>query len=157
MPGADARTAVPEGYCPGRPEFTIASSCCALYDPVDRRLSWANAGHPSPVIVNADRCEQLAAPIGAILGAAAESVYQETETAIEPGTHLLLYTDGLVERRSLSDAETTEHLLAIAADPEPDLEAYADRILAGAHSDTDDDKCLIAVRFSGSRAPSVGH
>lgn len=129
-------------------EFTIASSCCALYDPAERHLSWANAGHPSPVIVSADRCEQLAAPIGAILGATAESVYQEAETTIEPGTHLLLYTDGLVERRSVSDAETIEHFLAVAAGPEADLEAYADRILAGAHSDTDDDRCLIAVRFS---------
>jgi serine phosphatase RsbU (regulator of sigma subunit) len=132
-----------------RPEFTIASSCCALYDPAEHRLTWANAGHPSPVLVGvaAGRAGTLEAPIGTMLGAAAASVYEEAEVVIEPGDHLLLYTDGLVERRRQSDEESTAHLLAMAAEPGPDLDAYADRLVAGAHSDTDDDVCLIAVRF----------
>ena len=33
------------------PSSTLASACCALYDPADRRLRVANAGHPSPVLV----------------------------------------------------------------------------------------------------------
>jgi PAS domain S-box-containing protein len=130
-----------------RPAFAIASSCCAIYDPADRRLRWANAGHPSPVLVTADGAEPLQAPIGTMLGAVASSGYQEAEMTVEPGDHLLLYTDGLVERRRQSDEEATEHLLDMAVGPDPDLEAYVGRILAGARSDTDDDTCLIAVRF----------
>ena len=132
-----------------RPEFTIASSCCALYDPAERTLTWANAGHPSPVLVavRSGTAATLEAPIGTMLGAAAMSLYEEDVVAIEPGDHLLLYTDGLVERRRQSDEESTGHLLAMAEDPDGDLDSYADRLVSGAHSDTDDDVCLIAVRF----------
>lgn len=132
-----------------REEFTIASSCCALYDPRRRVLRWANAGHPSPVLVTARGAAVLEAPIGTMLGAGAGSVYQEEETAVEAGSHLLLYTDGLIEHRKRSHEQTTAALLAAAADPEADLDDYADRILADADSDTDDDVCLIAVRFHG--------
>jgi serine phosphatase RsbU (regulator of sigma subunit) len=132
-----------------RQEFTIASSCCALYEPAEHRLTWANAGHPSPVLVPAaaGRAATLEAPIGTMLGAASVSVYEEAVVTIEPGDHLLLYTDGLVERRRQSDEESTAHLLAMAEQPDGDLDAYANRLVAGAHSDTDDDVCLIAVRF----------
>ena len=129
------------------PAFTIASACCALYDPAERRLRWANAGHPPPVLVGAGGAAPLRAPIGTMLGAAAGSTYQEAVADVVTGDVVLFYTDGLVERRGQSHDETTVDLLALAADPEPDLDAYLDRVLAGAHSDTDDDTCLIAARF----------
>jgi serine phosphatase RsbU (regulator of sigma subunit) len=59
---------------------------------------------------------------------------------------LLLYTDGLIERRHGAEDDITP-LLAAAASPEDDLESYVARLLSGARSDTDDDTCLIAVRF----------
>jgi hypothetical protein len=60
---------------------------------------------------------------------------------------LLLYTDGLVERRRVGDDETTAHLLDQTRYPDADLDRYADRLLDGARSDTDDDVCVLAVRF----------
>jgi len=128
------------------PTFTLASACCALYDPADRRLRWANAGHPSPVLVRAGTAEPLAALGGTMLGAVSEGSYREAVLDVAVGDVLLLYTDGLVERRHGAEDDITP-LLCAAARPEDDLQSYVDRILSGARSDTEDDTCLIAVRF----------
>jgi serine phosphatase RsbU (regulator of sigma subunit) len=128
------------------PSFTLASACCALYDPADRRLRWANAGHPSPVLVRSGTAEPLAALGGTMLGADSEGRYCEAVLDVAVGDVLLLYTDGLVERRRGGEDEIAP-LLAAAARPEDDLGSYVDRLLSGARSDTEDDTCLIAARF----------
>jgi PAS domain S-box-containing protein len=128
------------------PSFTIASACCVLYDAADRRLRWANAGHPRPVLVRAGRAEPLAALGGTMLGADSEGSYSEAVLDVGIGDVLLLHTDGLVERRHGPEDEVG-HLLAAAACPEDDLERYVDRVFSRARSDTDDDACLLAVRF----------
>jgi PAS domain S-box-containing protein len=130
------------------PEFTIASACCALYDPADRRLCLANAGHPSPVLVRGGEARELPRPSGGVLGVDPDDEYGEETVVLEPGDVLLLYTDGLVERRRHSPEENTASLLHEAARPPADLEAYVDRILRRVRSDTDDDTCLLAVRFT---------
>ena len=130
------------------PEFTIASACCALYDPSSRRLCLANAGHPSPVLVRAGEARELPRPSGGVLGVDPDDEYGEETVVLEPGDVLLLYTDGLVERRRHSPEENTASLLREAARPPADLEAYVDRILRRVRSDTDDDTCLLAVRFT---------
>ncbi len=128
------------------PSFTMASACCVLYDPADRRLRWANAGHPRPVLVRAGRAQPLAALGGTMLGADSEGSYSEAVLDVGIGDVLLLYTDGLVERRHGHEDEAGQ-LLAAAACPDDDLERYVDRVLSRARSDTDDDACLMAVRF----------
>ncbi|HET9168863.1 MAG TPA: SpoIIE family protein phosphatase [Actinospica sp.] len=130
------------------PEFTIASACCAVYDPVRRRLTLASAGHPDPVLVRDGEAVPLEKPQGGMLGVDPDGAFEETEHLIEPGDVLLLYTDGLIERRRRAPEENIASLLEHAADPPQDLEAYADRILHRVRSDTDDDACLVAVRFS---------
>jgi PAS domain S-box-containing protein len=128
--------------------FTIASACVALYDPADRRLCIANAGHPSPVLVRAGAARAVPKPAGTILGVDANADYDEVEVVLEPDDVLLLYTDGLIERRRHSPDENIARLLAEALPTEPDLEAYVDRILESVESDTDDDTCILAVRFT---------
>ncbi len=128
------------------PSATLASACCALYDPVGRRLRVANAGHPSPVLVAGGTARPLAAPGETMLGADPESSYSETVLEMGAGDVLLLYTDGLVERRRGS-GDDVAGLLAAAVSRSDDLESYVDRVLSLARSDTDDDTCLLAVRF----------
>ena len=129
-------------------DFTIASSCCAVYDPAARTLRLADAGHPSPVLVRGGRAEALPKPSGAMLGMDPGTTFEEQEHAILPDDFLLLYTDGLIERRRLTPDRSTELLLEQSADPPPDLDAYTDRILRHMRSDTDDDACLLVVRFT---------
>ena len=82
-----------------------------------------------------------------MLGADPRAVYEDCEADVASGDVLLLYTDGLVERRRVGDDETIAHLLHQTRYPDADLDRYADRILDGARSDTDDDVCVLAVRF----------
>ncbi len=128
--------------------FTIASACVALYDPADRRLRIANAGHPSPVLVRGGVARALPKPAGTMLGVDADGEYDEVDIGLEPGDVLLLYTDGLIERRRHSPDENVARLLAEAGPAEADLDAYVDRILERVESDTDDDTCILAVRFT---------
>ena len=129
------------------PEFTIASACCAVYDPARRVLSLASAGHPNPVLVRGGRAAIVAKPQGGMLGVDPEGAFEEQEHVIEPGDVLLLYTDGLIERRRRAPEDNIASLLDYATRPTEDLEAYADQILRRVRSDTDDDACLLAVRF----------
>jgi serine phosphatase RsbU (regulator of sigma subunit) len=129
------------------PEFTIASACCAVYDPARHSLDVASAGHPDPVLVRDGVARPLPKPQGGMLGVDPDGAFEQAEYAVEPGDVLLLYTDGLIERRRRSPEENIACLLEHAAHPTEDLEAYADRILRRVRSDTDDDACLLAVRF----------
>jgi serine phosphatase RsbU (regulator of sigma subunit)/PAS domain-containing protein len=129
------------------PQFTIASACVLLWDPANRRLTWGNAGHPAPLRIRGGMGTPLYDAVGPMLGADPFAVYEDSEADVESGDVLLLYTDGLVERRRVGDDETIAHLLYQTRYPDVDLDRYADRILDGARSDTDDDVCVLAVRF----------
>ena len=129
------------------PQFTIASACALLWDPATRRLTWGNAGHPAPLRIRAGVTTPLYESVGPMLGADPHAVYEDCEADVASGDVLLLYTDGLVERRRVGDDETFAHLLYQTRYPDADLDRYADRILDGARSDTDDDVCVLAVRF----------
>jgi serine phosphatase RsbU (regulator of sigma subunit) len=64
------------------------------------RLRWSNAGHPPPVVVDGDGLvSTLGTPPDRPLGIGADCPRSETEVVLEPGSTLLLFTDGLVERR----------------------------------------------------------
>ena len=63
-------------------------------------LRWSNAGHPPPVLVHGDGLVRtLETPPDRPLGIGADCPRSETELVLHPGTTLILFTDGLVERR----------------------------------------------------------
>jgi hypothetical protein len=47
----------------------LGTAICGLYDPADRTLRWARAGHLPPLLVRDGRAEQLPLPEGLLLGA----------------------------------------------------------------------------------------
>ena len=63
------------------------------------------------------------------------------------GDTLLLFTDGLIERRANSISDALREFTAAAVPAGQDVASHADRILARATSDTGDDACLVAVRI----------
>ncbi|WP_312018564.1 SpoIIE family protein phosphatase [Streptomyces sp. I05A-00742] len=75
-----------------------ATMVLGRYDPTERCLTWAQAGHMPPLLVRRGKPEYLTPPEGILLGATLRPSYREATCRIEPGDHLLLYTDGLVER-----------------------------------------------------------
>jgi serine phosphatase RsbU (regulator of sigma subunit)/PAS domain-containing protein len=125
----------------------LGTAICGLYDPADRSLYWARAGHLPPILVRNGRAGQLPLPEGLLLGADPDARYTEEVTTLRLGDTLLMFTDGLIERRDEPIDEGLETLLRVASRPVGDIGDYADLLLAEAASNTGDDACLVAVRI----------
>jgi hypothetical protein len=138
----------------------VGTVVCGLYNPQTRVLRWARAGHLPPVLVRGGTARALPLPGGVLLGMDPDATYEEAVQSLEPGDILLLFTDGLIERRGDSIEDVLAEFVAglgpgAAGRPEapnltgPNLTAaaQADEILASAVSDTGDDACLVAVRI----------
>lgn len=125
-----------------------ATAVCALFDPATRRLRWARAGHLPPIVVGAGEATALPLTRGPLLGALPEPEYEENEIRLEPDQTVLMYTDGLVERRDATWQESLAHLLANAESPADTPGELLDRLLAYSKSDTDDDTCLIGIHVA---------
>ncbi|MEU5158335.1 SpoIIE family protein phosphatase [Streptomyces sp. NPDC020875] len=80
-------------------EVYLATCVYAVYDPVTRRCTFANAGHLPPVLVEpGEEALLLDVPPGLPLGVGGEP-FEEVEVELPEGALLALYTDGLVESR----------------------------------------------------------
>jgi serine phosphatase RsbU (regulator of sigma subunit) len=126
------------------PEHT-ASVAAGYFDPATRVLSWAQAGHPPPVLVRGALAWPLDPPDGILLGAG-EAGYAAGFVRLRRDDLLLLYSDGLVERRdrSLDDGLAT---LADAARGVNDPEQVITSVLrALGTTDPEDDTCLVALQ-----------
>jgi hypothetical protein len=123
----------------------VGTAVCGLYDPVSRALRWARAGHMPPVLVRDGVARELSLPEGVLLGVQSGARYQEVTTSLRPGDALLLFTDGLIERRHEAIDDSMNSLLRIASRPVDSIASYADHLLGNAPSDTGDDACLVAV------------
>jgi serine phosphatase RsbU (regulator of sigma subunit) len=126
---------------------TIGTVVCGKYDPASRALRWARAGHIPPVLVRDGAARLLPTVHGLILGADLDVPYQEEITHLRPGDVLLLFTDGLVERRDVGIDDAIDSLLRGASRQVDDISAYADHLLSHAEANTGDDACLVAVRI----------
>ncbi|MFE5679816.1 SpoIIE family protein phosphatase [Streptomyces erythrochromogenes] len=127
-------------------KHVTATAVCGLFDPSTRVLRWARAGHLPPVLVRGGRAEAFPLIEGLLLGALPDVAYGEREVQLEPDDTLLMFTDGLVERRDSSVQDSLGHLVNAAAAGSGDLDARLDRLLAGSRSDTDDDTCVIGIQ-----------
>jgi chemotaxis family two-component system sensor kinase Cph1 len=115
------------------------------------RLRWASAGHLPPVLVAADGGVQVhdTPRPGLLLGVDPARPRREHVTEIEPGSTLLIYTDGLVERRDQVFDEGVALLAeALPALRERPVAELCDLLLAGLLPDgAEDDVALVAVRL----------
>jgi serine phosphatase RsbU (regulator of sigma subunit) len=117
-----------------------------------RRLRWSNAGHPPPLLLHAKGSgrapEFLDSPPDLLLGLLDHAERSDHELPLSPADTLLLFTDGLVERRDRSMTLGLQ-VLAESADTEdgPDLDLFVDRLLPRVLGDLhQDDVAVLAVR-----------
>jgi serine phosphatase RsbU (regulator of sigma subunit) len=78
----------------------LGSAVCCRYRPETRTLTWAQAGHPAPLLFRDGTGRMLSAPDGVLLGATSGASYGQAEETLEAGDLLLLHTDGLVPGHS---------------------------------------------------------
>ncbi|MGR8008491.1 SpoIIE family protein phosphatase [Streptomyces hypolithicus] len=138
-------------------EVYLATCVYAVYDPVTRRCTFANAGHLPPILVEpGEEALLLDVPPGMPLGVGGEP-FEEVEVEVPEGALLALYTDGLVESR---DQPLDEGLLAFRAalaDPVRPLEDVCDHVLSTLDTrHGEDDIALLLARIQGLPAGSVG-
>jgi anti-sigma regulatory factor (Ser/Thr protein kinase) len=98
-----------------------------LYGVIDAgrtSFTFVNGSHPPPLIVRPDgTAELVASEILPPIGSPVTQAVSETRVDLEPGATLVLYTDGLVERRGERLAARQEELHEVArhAPAEPEL------------------------------------
>lgn len=123
-----------------------------LVDPRSHLIIYSSAGHPPPVLLHLDgTCDLLDQATDPPLGARPEHVPRpQTGLAYRAGDVLVLYTDGLIERRSedidAGMARLTETLTAHCTEQPAHL---ADSILAdlGVSGGSNDDIALLVARL----------
>jgi PAS domain S-box-containing protein len=129
----------------GEPMATLAY---ATLHPASGRLRLVLAGHPAPLVRDADGVRVLDVDPGLPLGALPGGRHPERVVELAPGATVLLFSDGLVEsrRRGVGDG-VTELARAFDAGPSPLSELCAEllaQLTSGGH---EDDVALLAVRL----------
>jgi PAS domain S-box-containing protein len=122
-----------------------------LYLVLDREtgeLSFSAAGHPPPLVLAPDGPQFLDGGRSVPIGASDPAVFREASAVLPPGSSLLLYTDGLVERRDEALDKRLEKLAAVAGGAGEDLNALCDRVIEAVldRGEPGDDVALLAVR-----------
>ena len=137
----------------------FASAIFGLLSVDQRRFTWANAGHPPAVLVRGDgAATTLDRPRGLVLGVRDDVDYPEGDMAVGVQDLLVLYTDGLVERRGESLDVGIGRLVDLAersAARGPSSDAVAERLLESllARQARTDDVCLLTVWMMGVPEP----
>jgi serine phosphatase RsbU (regulator of sigma subunit) len=131
---------------------------CVLLDPATGELSYATAGHPPILVVHAaGGTTYLNGGRGLPLGVARAPARASATTRLAPGDQLVLYTDGLYERRREPPDVGLDRLANLAAEahglPPTELShALADGMLAGAAPE--DDVCVLVAVAADTAAHS---
>ena len=131
-------------------ESAFATVVYAVVDPRKGVFRFSSAGHPPPVVAYPDgRVELLEDGRGLPLGTGMRPQYRQAVVELPAGGVLVLYSDGLVERRGQSIDDGFERLVAAVReapkDPERLLEHILDRVVGDAPRT--DDIALLAARL----------
>jgi serine phosphatase RsbU (regulator of sigma subunit) len=129
----------------------LLASCVYLHlDLTDHRVFMARAGHPQPLLRDPDgRVHILDLAGGPLLGIDPSAVYPTTALPLHPGSVLVLYTDGLIERPGIDIEDALAGLATrLTLNADRPLEQLADHLLGDGTSSDDrrDDTALLLLR-----------
>jgi serine phosphatase RsbU (regulator of sigma subunit)/type II secretory pathway pseudopilin PulG len=127
----------------------FATVLVGLVDLPTRRVTLANAGHPEPLVVSEGKAVYASTEVGPPLGTS-PARYRTTSFTMRPGSLLLAYTDGIVERRDEHlDVGLARLAAAVTVLDTRNLDAGLDEILRrmvpGA---SEDDIALLALGWT---------
>src|SRR5215213_2423445 len=129
-------------------EDAMATVIYLVLDRETGEVSYSSAGHPPPLVLTPDGPRFLEGGRSVPIGASDPAVFREASAVLPPGSSLLLYTDGLVERRDVGLEERLDQLAEVAGGATDDLDALCDRVidLVLGEGDPGDDVAILAVR-----------
>jgi serine phosphatase RsbU (regulator of sigma subunit) len=137
-------------------------SCIYLiYDAWSRELTFANAGHAAPLMTSGGTVRPLEVRHkGVLLGVRGRGIrglptYREQNVTLPPGAALVLYTDGLTDRRARADGDghySEAEAVALLRDALVAAPASAEALVVAAEAavpgDIDDDMAILVFRSS---------
>jgi serine phosphatase RsbU (regulator of sigma subunit) len=132
----------------------LATAVLAQVAP-DGLLRWSNAGHPPPLVRAPDGTVTVLDGHDFLLGMPLEgAALREFGVRPEPGSVVLFYTDGLIERRGVPLGECIDRLARVFGRAHGDLDAVADRVLMEMLRDSarEDDTCLLMFGITAGDA-----
>lgn len=139
--------------------LSYATCVLGIVDAASGAFRWSSAGHPPPLLVRGGSARLLEGGGGALLGVAAGTESGEGEAALEDGDFLVLYTDGLVERRRESISEGLDRLVRVAsAAGATSAEGLCSALVSGLlpqGTARDDDVAILVARLQRKRSGTV--
>ena len=138
------------------PESRLVSLVYVVYNPRTGEVRYANAGHPTPVVIDREgRCRALDPVVGMAIGVRTQVQFGEGTATLEPGETLILYCDGLTRARDHAGQEFGTKGIegAFAAGPPASAKEAAERIFEGVKRfgegrRIEDDMVCLALRRS---------
>jgi sigma-B regulation protein RsbU (phosphoserine phosphatase) len=137
-------------------ESSFVTAFFGIYDPISRKIIYALAGHDPPLRKSADgKIERLPDVDGLPLGVMDDTEFAEQTMQLDPGDILFLFTDGITEASSPTDALFgLKGIQASLAPPAGSARDVIQQILAGLHAHEagtrpHDDQTMVALRVKG--------
>ena len=108
----------------------MATMLYVIVDPAASAVRWVNAGHPAPLMVVDGEPGFLEGGSSVPLGVLPFPTYEEVSARMDPGSTLLLYTDGLVETPGENIDDGMAELAARVREAPEDPDGLCDHLLA---------------------------
>ncbi len=131
----------------GLNEALLVTCVYAVYDPFTRECVLANAGHPPPLLSGAHGCHPMEVPPDVPLGVGGVA-FNDHAFIVAPGDTIVLYTDGVVERRGQSVDQGVRALCDAleTIGPGASPAALCRATLRASSGPLDDDRAVLAMR-----------
>jgi PAS domain S-box-containing protein len=139
-------------FASGPDGTAFATAVCVVIDPTNGRLTYSSAGHPNVLLVNGDGTSQfLAEASGLPICALATGPRQEASLDMDRGAFLVMYSDGLVERRRSQIDDEMNRLAGLAKEystmhVDRMTDALLDSMVDKDH--LDDDVIVVCCRYA---------
>jgi phosphoserine phosphatase RsbU/P len=146
------------GLITGLGDTGLATALFGRLDPAQRTFRWACGGHPPPLLIGAAGVRLLSCPTGVMLGAVPAARYADAHADVEADDLLVLYTDGLIERR---DRDLDEGFAALTRAADDLRGRSADTVCAALvermlpDQEHEDDVCLLVLRVLATGGPRL--
>ncbi|MEA2451127.1 MAG: hypothetical protein QOG63_3059 [Thermoleophilaceae bacterium] len=136
----------------------MSTAVVLTFDPASDSLCFSAAGHPPPIVRGPDGSASFLESTPAVpLGILPYGRYRAQEVTLPPGSTLLLYTDGLVERRDSSLTAGLNHLRAAVCSAPPNPEELCEHVLGVLlpQGQPGDDVALLALHNKAIAGPRL--
>lgn len=140
----------------------FATAFFGLLDGMSGHFSYCLAGHPSPVLLRDGADPVFLAEPHIVLGARKDARYAASETVLDPGDLLVMYTDGLTEAKNpqgerFGNDRLLETVAYCAGEPAEEVpESLFLSAFSFAEGHLDDDVAILAIRRTGSPGGGSG-